>query len=60
MDIAAIGAASVSYHAEKLQQSVGVAMMKKTMDAQEASAAALIDTMRQAAPPGGHLLDVRA
>lgn len=60
MDIAAVGAASIDMHTAQAASSVEVAMLKKVMDTQEASAATMIQGLQQAAPSFGHQLDVYA
>lgn len=59
MELSAVGAASIEMSLASTQQAVGLTMVKKTMDLQEAQAAALNQMMQQAAPSFGHLLDVR-
>lgn len=53
MDIAAL---SMNMNAAKLSQDVGLAMVKKTMEVQEASVENLIQMM----PPSNHIIDVTA
>lgn len=57
MDIAAL---SMQLSANKVQNSVGIAMTKKVMDQQEVEAAGLIKMMEQSAPPSEHIIDVKA
>lgn len=57
-----IAAASMSLSAASLQQSYSIAMAKKAMDAQEATAQGLLEMLPQTPPAsaGGHIIDVYA
>lgn len=54
MDIAAL---SMNLHASQLSQNVGIAMVKKTMEVQEASMENLVEMLP---PPSNHIIDVLA
>ena len=56
MDIAAL---SMVMSQTKVQQSAEISVMKKAMDAQEASMNQLVESMEAAAPAPEHILDVR-
>ena len=58
MDPMSIAATSISMSQMQLQQSVGVSLMRKVMDQQEAQAAAIVEDIQQAIPstvPGSHM-----
>ena len=56
MDIAAL---SMEMSQARVQQSAEISVMKKAMDAQEASMNQLVESMEAAAPAPEHILDVR-
>jgi len=58
MDISAIASASINMHLAQTQQAVGVSMLKKTMDMQQASSDTLIQSMSTATSSSGHQLDL--
>lgn len=58
MDIMAIAAASVDISAAQNQQAVQTALLKKTMDAQEAQGAQLVQALRELPNPT-RLLDIK-
>ena len=59
MDVTAAAAASIAMHQSQLQQAMSISVMKKVMDSQETQGAALIEELRQAAPPpAGQQLDI--
>ena len=61
MDVMSVGAMSIAMHQAQLQQATDVLMMRKVMDLQESQAAALVESLSQAAPPAsGHHLDLLA
>jgi hypothetical protein len=56
-----IASLSTQISQSNLSQAVDIAMMKKTMETQEASAENLIQMLSSAVPPSfGHKIDVRA
>lgn len=57
MDIAAM---SMNMSMSSVQQAASLAMVKKTMDLQETTSAALIQQMQTSVPSFGQRLDVRA
>lgn len=59
MDISSIATASVNMYQSQTQQAVNVAIIKKAMDVQEASAANLIETLKEPVPSFGYLLDIK-
>jgi len=59
MDVSSIAAISVLMHQSQTQQSVDIAMIKKTMDVQEAAAANLIETLLEPVPSFGRKLDIK-
>lgn len=55
-----IATASMSLSQTKIQNQVGVSLLKKTMDSQEQQATQLVDQMMEAVPVSAHKLDVLA
>lgn len=61
MDISAVAAYSTQMKLADVQQQASVAILKKAMNMQEASAAALVEDIKAANPPApGTRLDVYA
>lgn len=58
MDIMAIAAASINISAAQTQQAVQTAVLKKTMDAQEAQGEQMVQTLRELPNPA-RLLDIK-
>lgn len=62
--VSSIASASMSLSQFKVQQSVQISMLKKTMDTQEAAMTALVQDMMPSAsvapPSSGHIVDVLA
>lgn len=64
MDVYGIAAASISLHAAKLSQSVGIALLDKTMELEADAMARMLDAVDAvgapeiAPPPSDHMLDV--
>ena len=55
----AIAATSVISNQSRLQQSVDIAVTKMAMDAQEAAAVDLIESLKESTPAFGYKLDIR-
>lgn len=60
MDLASVGAASISFSMSQVQQSASISIMKKAMDMQGVSLDAMLQSLPAAAPSFGHSLDVYA
>ena len=56
-DISSIASASIDMHIAQTQQSAGISLLKKTMDMQQSSCDALIQSMDSVAPTE-HQLDL--
>ena len=58
MDTSAIAALSTSMSLSRVHQDVGTTMLRKTMDIQQATSDALVQSMNTVTPSFGHQLDV--